>query len=214
MSAWRFRRKFSKRPHSASERRDGVRRKRNRAWADWPGLLGRDDVLILDTETTGLGRDAEVIEVAVINTRGAQVLHSLALPLGAIPRDASRHSRPDESQTEAARRDRLAGPAQRAGCRPCGRPRWSSSTTPPTTNGCCNQTCELYDLPLPPVAWRCAMQDYAAWHRKMRGETSGYGLERAFKRECGERFSQEHRALSDCRMVLALMQAVTGGHRA
>ena len=76
------------------------------------------------------------------------------------------------------------------------------------------QTCELYDLPLPPVAWRCAMQDYARWHREMRGETSGYGLERAFKRECGEGFSQEHRALSDCRMVLSLMQSVADGRRA
>ena len=61
--------------------------------ADWPGLLGRDDVLILDTETTGLGRDAEVIEVAVINTRGAQVLHSLGAAAGRHPARCLPHSR-------------------------------------------------------------------------------------------------------------------------
>ena len=181
--------------------------------ADWPGLLGRDDVLILDTETTGLGRDAEVIEVAVINTRGEQVLHSLALPLGAIPRSASRI----HGLTKA--RLKQLGATYWQDLHSALAPALRAAALVIVYNAAYDkrllqQTCELYDLPLPPVAWRCAMQDYARWHREMRGETSGYGLERAFKRECGEGFSQEHRALSDCRMVLALMQAVTGGRRA
>ncbi len=212
MAAWRYRRKFSKRPHPARERRDGARRKRTGV-ADWPGLLGRDDVLILDTETTGLGRAAEVIEVAVINTRGEQVLHSLALPLGAIPRDASRIHGLTETRLKQL-----------------GATRWQDvhSALLPALRAAAlvivynaaydkrllQQTCELNDLPLPRVAWRCAMQDYAAWHREVRGATSGYGLEQAFKRECGESFSQEHRALSDCRMVLSLMQSVADGRRA
>ena len=37
-------------------------------WAIW---LDRPDVLIIDTETTGLGNKAEVIEVAVLDTTGA-----------------------------------------------------------------------------------------------------------------------------------------------
>ena len=212
MAAWRYRRKFSKRPHSARERRDGARKKRNGV-ADWPGLLGRDDVLILDTETTGLGRDAEVIEVAVINTRGEQVLHQLALPLGAIPRDASRIHGLTETRLKQLGatdwQDLHSGlaPALRAAA-------LVIVYNAAYDKRLLQQTCELYDLPLPRVAWRCAMQDYAAWHREMRGETSGYGLERAFKRECGEGFSQEHRALSDCRMVLSLMQSVADGRRA
>ena len=36
----------------------------------WSTLLDREDVLILDTETTGLKPHHEVVEVAVINTRG------------------------------------------------------------------------------------------------------------------------------------------------
>ena len=43
-------------------------------------LLARDDVLILDTETTGAGREAEVIEVSVIDTRGAVRLDTLVRP--------------------------------------------------------------------------------------------------------------------------------------
>ena len=211
MSAWHFRRKFSKRPRSARERRKGGRGKRAGV-VDWPGLLGRDDVLILDTETTGLGRDAEVIEVAVIDTRGEQVLHQLALPLGAIPRDASRiHGLTKTRLKQLGATDWLdlhsaLAPALRAAA-------LVIVYNAAYDKRLLQQTCELHQLQLPAVAWRCAMQDYAAWHREMRGETSGYGLERAFKRECGASFSQEHRALSDCRMVLSLMQSVAGGRR-
>lgn len=44
------------------------------------GLLERDDVLILDTETTGMGKTAEVIEVSVIDTRGEVLLDTLVKP--------------------------------------------------------------------------------------------------------------------------------------
>lgn len=50
-----------------------------RAKAAIAQLLERDDVLILDTETTGL-KDAEVVELAVINTRGELLLDTLVRP--------------------------------------------------------------------------------------------------------------------------------------
>ena len=43
------------------------------------GLLDREDVLILDTETTGMS-NAEVIEVSVINTKGDTLLDTLVKP--------------------------------------------------------------------------------------------------------------------------------------
>ncbi len=43
----------------------------------WAHLLDRDDVMVLDTQTTGLDADAEVVDVAVINTRGRVMLHDL-----------------------------------------------------------------------------------------------------------------------------------------
>ena len=43
----------------------------------WAHLLDRDDVLVLDTQTTGLDADAEVTDVAVIDTRGRVLLHDL-----------------------------------------------------------------------------------------------------------------------------------------
>jgi uncharacterized protein YprB with RNaseH-like and TPR domain len=43
-------------------------------------LLDRDDVLILDTETNGVGKQSEVIEVSVINTKGETLLDTLLKP--------------------------------------------------------------------------------------------------------------------------------------
>ena len=41
---------------------------------------------MLDTETTGLGRNAEVIEVVAIGTTGALRLEALSFPFGSISR--------------------------------------------------------------------------------------------------------------------------------
>ena len=43
----------------------------------WAHLLDRDDVLVLDTQTNGLDADAEVTDVAVINTRGRVLIYDL-----------------------------------------------------------------------------------------------------------------------------------------
>jgi DNA polymerase III subunit epsilon len=44
--------------------------------------------LFLDTETTGLGSDAEIVEVAIIDSKGNSVYESLVKPSRKIPRDA------------------------------------------------------------------------------------------------------------------------------
>ena len=56
---------------------------------DWGALLDRSDVLILDTETTGLGNRSEVVEVALVDTRGEVRLARLIMPIGRISRQAS-----------------------------------------------------------------------------------------------------------------------------
>ena len=62
-------------------RRGGALRLRSR---DIPALLDRRDVLVLDTETTGLGSTAEIVEVVAIDTTGALRLSALSLPVGPI----------------------------------------------------------------------------------------------------------------------------------
>ena len=63
----------------------GAKRLRAR---DIPALLGRDDTLIVDTETTGVGAHAEVIEVVAIDTTGALRLSALSIPVGPIAHES------------------------------------------------------------------------------------------------------------------------------
>lgn len=56
---------------------------------DWGALLDRSDVLILDTETTGLGDRSEVVEVALVDTRGKVRLARPIMPIGRISKQAS-----------------------------------------------------------------------------------------------------------------------------
>jgi len=47
------------------------------------------NALILDTETTGLGDDAEVVELTVIDCAGAVLLDTLVRPSGPVPAEAA-----------------------------------------------------------------------------------------------------------------------------
>lgn len=51
--------------------------------------MERPNALILDTETTGLDGDAEVVELAVIDCAGSVPLDTLVRPIGPIPVEAA-----------------------------------------------------------------------------------------------------------------------------
>ena len=53
-------------------------------------MLARPDVLFLDTETTGLDGQAEIVEIAVIDTEGRPLLNTLVRPDGIIPAEVIR----------------------------------------------------------------------------------------------------------------------------
>lgn len=57
------------------------------AWAR--GVLAQGTALILDTETTGLDDDAEIIEIALVHHTGEVVLNQLVRPTCSIPPEAS-----------------------------------------------------------------------------------------------------------------------------
>jgi DNA polymerase III subunit epsilon len=50
---------------------------------------GTRPLRVTDTETTGLGEDAEIIELAIVDAAGATVLHSLVRPSTAIEPEAA-----------------------------------------------------------------------------------------------------------------------------
>lgn len=52
-------------------------------------LLSTDTVVLLDTETTGVGEDAEIIEIAILDVDGTQLLNTLVRPTQPIPAEAT-----------------------------------------------------------------------------------------------------------------------------
>ena len=53
-------------------------------------LVMQQSPVFLDTETTGLRRDAEICEIAVIDHHGTVILDQLVKPISPIPPDAAR----------------------------------------------------------------------------------------------------------------------------
>ena len=51
-------------------------------------MVANPDVVFPDTETTGLGRDAEVVDLAIVDLAGTPIVDQLVRPLRPIPADA------------------------------------------------------------------------------------------------------------------------------
>ncbi len=56
----------------------------------------------LDTETTGLGPEAEIIEIAIVDTDGTPLLNTLVRPQGTVPWDATQVHGLTEAQLRKA----------------------------------------------------------------------------------------------------------------
>ncbi|MDE0433484.1 MAG: 3'-5' exonuclease [Bryobacterales bacterium] len=178
----------------------------------WQGFLDSETVLILDTETTGLTQNSEIVEIAIINTKGETLLDTVVLPKGPIPTKAS--------DIHGLTRPRL----KKMDAKP-----WmeyqnrvsellSSAKVVVIYNAnfdtrMLQQTAQKhgFHLNMPDRKFNCAMLDYA----EFRGKRGKYGdfrwhkLGDAFRRETGKSPSKAHRALDDCKMVLELMRSVS-----
>ena len=53
-------------------------------------LYGQDDMVVMDTETTGLDKRAEAVEVAIVGRDGEMILHTLIRPMNLIPEEATK----------------------------------------------------------------------------------------------------------------------------
>jgi DNA polymerase-3 subunit epsilon len=52
-------------------------------------IVKRGDFVVLDTETTGLGSGSEIIEIAIIDPVGRELVNTRVCPLFRIPKDAA-----------------------------------------------------------------------------------------------------------------------------
>lgn len=165
-------------------------------------LVARPDVLILDTETTGL-KGAEVIEVALIDTQGRTRLETLVRPK---TQTMNPHAQRVHGLSLADLRDqptwpevlpelvRVAGNATILA--------WNA----PFDARMLEQTSACWGLPHPKLLFVCAMRLYARLHGR-----SSFGLHKAVVAEgLDDLLTQHasHRALGDVTFVLELLKHV------
>lgn len=156
--------------------------------------------VLLDTETTGLGSDAEIIDIAVVSAEGKGVevlLNQLIKPSRPIPADASAVNGIFEHHVADAptMADIYAMLVQA-----------TKGKTIITYNAAYDarllrQTCELYGLPQLPNVFECAMEKYAEWY----GEWNDYHGNYRWQPLRGG----NHRALGDCYAALEYMKRMT-----
>jgi DNA polymerase-3 subunit epsilon len=190
----------------AQERWDAARAKAI-AWAK--GAAGDPNVVYLDTETTGFGPRAEIVDIAVVNGAGQVLFESLVQPTRRIPAEViAIHGITNADVKDAPAwcdlYDALLGVL-------AGRRIVVYNVT--FDRQMVNQSCAQYALDAPEADWECAMKRYAGFHGNWDPGRRWYRfvkLERAvltFGAEPGG-----HRAAADalaCRAVVLGMAAAT-----
>ena len=177
----------------------GARRLRAR---DIPALLGREDVLVLDTETTGVGRNAEVIEVVAIDTTGALRFEALSFPFGPISRGSQEvHGLSAEAlHAMGARPWPEVHPALVPVLREAEHVlAWRADFDARVLE----QTAAFHNLAQPPVQWADVRPAYVDARPGGR-----HSLADAMRREGLTWEGRHHRAEADCRAVLAVMRTL------
>lgn len=178
-----------------------------RKWA--AGLLQREDLVILDTETTGLGSTDEVIQIGAIDAAGTVLLDTLVRParvtvgagaekvhgiktadLGGAPSLAELdddllrllQDRPVAVYNVPFDRSKL------------GRSAWANGRT------------DLMRLFVREVEWHCVMEAYAAYYGQRRGRGYKWQSLTAACEQQGIEINGAHTAVGDAQMTLALLR--------
>lgn len=176
-------------------------------------VVRRGNVVYLDTETTGLGDDDEIIDIAVIDGDGDVLLDTLVRPRCPISPGATAVHGIDQAMVAHA-------------------PEWPEvyprldavlSRYPSVIvyNAAFDrrmiaQVCRAHGLAMPRAEWHCAMLKYAAFVGEIHPRYGGYRwhrLEQAAK-AVGASMPPSHRALADaraCRAVVHQLAALNGG---
>jgi DNA polymerase-3 subunit epsilon len=134
------------------------------AWAS--GVVARQDVVYLDTETTGIDGRAEIVEIAVIDGAGQTLLDTLVRPDGIIPYEVIRIHGIDDTMVAGAPRWPEVYPALRDLLRDQTVIVYNADFDFRLVNQM-NRRCGF--LPLT-GSWECAMKQYAGfatdWHAR------------------------------------------------
>jgi DNA polymerase III subunit epsilon len=189
-------------------------RQRAARWASQ--VLGRADAVFLDTETTGLDGDAEIVDIAVLDRDGAVLLDQLVRPRRPIPPSATAIHGIDDSLVRSAPEWAEVYPAVAAilARYPC-----VVVYNAPFDRRILGQVCDRYRLLRLRAEWHCAMQRYAEfvseWHPKY-ANYRWHRLEAALATIGRAEPRDAHRARADaesCRLVVRAMADSLEGAR-
>ncbi|NMG50041.1 3'-5' exonuclease [Azoarcus communis] len=172
------------------------------------------NALILDTETTGLGDDAEVVELAVIDCAGVVLLDTLVRPSGPVPgeaaaihgiTDAMLADAPTWSELHARFCDLVEGRQVVIYNR-----EFDVRVIRQTAHRYGLLAPQGFDLALDGSAVHCAMQAYAELHGEWSAEKGQYRWQKlsAAAAQQGVTVTNAHRALGDCLMTLGVVRAM------
>ena len=175
------------------------------------------NALILDTETTGLGDDAEVVELAVIDCAGAVLLDTLVRPSGPVPAeaaaihgitDAMLADAPTWSEIHDRFCDLVAGRQVVIYSR-----EFDARVISQTARRYGLQAPQCFDLASDDSAVHCAMQAYAELHGEWSEEKGRYRWQKlsTAAQQQGVKVENAHRALGDCLMTLGVVRAMANG---
>ena len=188
-------------PAELEAREEALRERADRAQSAICELLERDDVLILDTETTGVG-NAEIIEVSLIDTSGEVLLDTLVRPrVDRMNPYAQRvHGISAEMLTNQPTWPEVLPELERVA---------KSATILAWNAGFDSQmvvnSSVAWQLEPPRLLFVCAMRLYAQLHGRR-----GYGLHRAVRDRGMQHLFERHashRALGDVNLVLELLRS-------
>lgn len=170
------------------------------AWAR--AVASSADVLFLDTETTGLGPMAEIVDLSIVSPDGSVMVNQLIRPVRPIPIDAMLiHGITNDHVADAPTwREVLiqVGPLLEG--------RTIVAYNSSFDRSMIEQCSAAAGLTLPTIAWQCAMRAYAAFRKDPRLRSQGYRWRPLH--EAADSFGLNiptHRALSDamaCRGVV------------
>ena len=165
--------------------------------------------LTLDTETTGLGEDAEIIEIGIIDDQGGTVFESLIKPAKPIPEAATAiHG---ISNADVANAPTWADVHEQVCSAIEHRPIIIYNASYDVRM--LLQTADQYQLRLAFFSAWCAMSEYAQWRGEWDGKRDDWKRQRltTAAQQVGLDLptdSQAHRAIYDCKLALGVVQSM------
>jgi len=171
----------------------------------WAYDVLQGPLLVLDTETTGLGQRDQIVQVAVIDGAGELLLDRLVRPTVPISPDAGRV----HGITVEAVRDAPAFPEVYAELATVLKGRAIIAYNAEFDRKMLNQTCAAHALPpFPATPWHCAMRRFAEYHGQWNYARQSFAWQK-LSTACalvGVAPEGAHSALGDARLTLSLVQ--------